>query len=71
MKKIVGNISVEVWVTCPECGEYYDLIHEDGDQDYVLYDAIFTNTTESCTNLELEYVCPKCDKEFVLDKMEY
>lgn len=73
MVKVKGFAEIGVWVDCPKCNHYFDVIHfEDkyfGESE--TRDRLFTNTTESCTNINKEVECPKCDHEFILDSIEY
>ena len=74
MKKVIGTPSYDIYVTCPneDCNHYFDIIEQDQtDGDYLATEAMFTNTTESCTNMDLVFVCPKCDEDFILDSLEY
>lgn len=69
MEKVIGNAKYSVYVTCLNCGCYFDVI--DQDDDSLVCDAMFTNTDESCTDMDIEIVCPECDAEMILDKLEY
>ena len=69
MEKVIGNASYDVIVCCPVCDHGFSAI--DNDCDYAVCQAMFENTHESCTDMQIEMVCPECDCEFVLDSLEY
>lgn len=69
MKKVTGTPSYEVNVYCPECDFWFDAIEQEDDSEITI--AMFGNTTETCTNMDIHLVCPRCDCEMILDKLEY
>lgn len=71
MKKVIGYADYSVEVACPACGDSFDLIGTENDEDNVVTRPMFENTTESCTNMGIGIVCPGCESELVLDKIEY
>ena len=48
-----------------------DLIENDCENDYIVSNAIYQYTTESCTDMGIECECPECEHEFILDSVEY
>lgn len=69
MKKVIGNPSYRVDVECPECGRTFNAT-EDDDESYIV-EAMFKNTQESCTNMDIEIYCKDCGCEFILDELVY
>ncbi len=67
--KVVGIASYSVDVDCPDCGYQFNCAEQSSECEVTA--AMFKNTTESCTNMDIELACPKCGKEFTLDKIEY
>ena len=71
MKKVIGYADYSVEVTCPVCGDSFDLIGAENDDDNAVTRPMFENTTKSCTNMDIDIVCPGCESELTLDKIEY
>ena len=71
MNKVMGSVKLTVFVECPKCGEDIDLIENDCENDYIVSNAIYQYTTESCTDMGIECECPECGHEFILDSVEY
>ena len=71
MKKVTGYADYSVNITCPTCGDTFDVIGTENDDDSVVTKPMFENTTKSCTNMDIQIVCPSCDSELILDKLEY
>jgi subtilase family serine protease len=69
MSKNIGYIRMEVKVECPNCEDWFDLMGID-EADYVI-NAIFTNTTKSCTDLNYVIMCPHCEEDFILNEFEW
>lgn len=69
MEKVIGNAEYSVHITCSKCGAYFDVIEQDDNG--VITEAMFHNTDESCTNMNIDVVCPECYHEMVLDRLEY
>jgi hypothetical protein len=63
----VGDFSVSV--TCPNCVHSFDAT--DNDDEYIVTGAMFTNTAESCSDMDIDMICPNCDCEFTLDSITY
>jgi len=63
----VGDYSVSV--TCPKCDHEFKAT--DNDDDNVVTDAMFENTHDSCTDMQIEMMCPECECEFILDSIAY
>lgn len=69
MKKVYGAESYCVQVECPECLHSFDAT--DNDDDNCVTSAMFENTSESCTDMDIEIVCPDCGCELILDELTY
>ena len=65
----VGDYSVSV--TCPNEDCQHEFYATDNDDDNVVTDAMFTNTMDSCTDMQIEMMCPECECEFILDSIVY
>lgn len=64
-QRVNGRLSVEVWIDCPVCGSNTDLVAvEMGDGEHQLLDKI---TAWELQSVDLEYRCPDCGAELVLD----
>lgn len=71
MKLVTGYANYSVDITCPDCGCTFDVIWTENDDDNAVTNPMFENTTESCTNMNVEIACPSCDAELILDNLEY
>ncbi len=71
MKKVLGYATVEVNVGCPNCGKSFDVLSGNNDDDNIVSDALYENTTKSCTDIGYQLSCPDCDLEFELDEIVY
>ena len=71
-KTVEGALSFSVYADCPYCDETIDLadVHDD---DNLLAGAVFGSKDEPCKwdDIEIEYICPHCEKEFILGKLVY
>ena len=78
MKKATGNLSIHIFVDCPECGEQLDLfndsdagpVNEEGEL-WKVIDNRYINDVSNWDNVDMEVECQKCDKLFTFDKLEY
>lgn len=74
--KVTGFLNYEVKVKCPHCNGRLDLNQspypEDDDESYLGL-AIFGRVDEPAKwdDINLEYQCNHCKKEFILEKVEY
>ena len=51
---------------------YFDIVDQDQQYgDYSATNAMFENTSSSCTDMDLVFVCPECEEEFILDELVY
>lgn len=72
LKKVSGYPDYSISVTCPHCNHEFDAAKVESEfGESGLTDAMFANTTESCTDMDYEIECPECEKEFIIDKLEY
>lgn len=69
MNKVTGIADYQVLVNCPDCGFEFNAIQQEDDSE--ITSKMFENTIQSCTNMKVHLVCPKCDSEMLLDKLEY
>ena len=66
-KTVMASWSISLDVDCPHCGHYFDITDSD---EWTLggYESIETAQRE---DLDLELICPKCEKEFYVNEAEY
>jgi hypothetical protein len=67
--KVTGAANHTVGVECPHCKHFFDAT--DDQHDHEVTNAMFENTAESCTNMNIEMFCSECDGEFILDELVY
>jgi transposase-like protein len=72
MKKTTGTSHWDIWVTCPECGDYQKAEKENESLDdlddslkYKCHDFI------RASNIEHIHTCEECKKEFMITDVEY
>ena len=73
MKTVNGELSYQVYVTCPECNRAFDLVDQDAHNDYSIADCVFGNDRNGpeWNGTGLTFICPECDTEFELGDIEY
>lgn len=66
--KASAEWSYELWVTCPYCGNFFDLTRTDqwGEG---LFEAF--NFFENKKNLDVEVICEECKKDFIINETIY
>lgn len=69
--KVEGCADYSVSVTCPNeaCLHHFDAT--DNDDDSTVTNAMFENTSDSCADMQIDMMCPKCECEFILDSIVY
>lgn len=66
LPKVTATPTYYIKVECPYCHKQCDC-----SDDYEIVDAMFENTTAACTNMGIEYTCPHCEQDFIVDELEY
>ena len=56
-----------LFISCPNCNELIDL--SDHDEDGIFSIPIFNNKWDDIKDIEFE--CPECEHEFIIDGVEY
>jgi len=65
--KAVAILSWSLDVECPVCNWSFDCAEDDDDN--TIANAVFTNKWDALKGREV--VCPKCNHEFDIDRLEY
>lgn len=65
----VARLSWDLYVECPSCGEDFNIVDHDSDNDYSVAKKVFTNGWDKVEGHEV--TCPKCEHEFELGGIEY
>ena len=69
MSKVKGQLSYEIYVKCPNCGDVFDIIAEDyQNEDGCITTPLFRNDWDNCRD---STACPKCEFEFEMEGVEY
>ena len=64
--KVTVEWSIEVNCTCPHCDHYFDLLSVDGD----FWECLTGfEAGESVSDMNIDWECPECKKEFTIDKL--
>ncbi len=73
MKKVIGTVVYSVWIKCPYCGLDADLERFYDSIDTELGSALFCGSEKpgKWKNINIEYECPACRKDFALTDLEY
>ena len=66
-QEVVASTSIEVNVTCPECGKYFDLMENNNDEGYISAVAFGNDDTD----LDLNVNCDSCKCEFIVNRIIY
>ena len=66
--KITAEWNMELWVTCPHCAEYFDLIRTNqwGEHLFECFEPF-----ERKDNVDVEVKCEKCKKNFIINNTAY
>lgn len=70
---VTAEWSIELWITCPHCGHYFDYFDTDdcrsgGYENFDTEGIWCTNSFDK--NMAIHIDCPECEKPFVVDKTE-
>ena len=70
MLMATAQLSWNLWIDCPHCGETLDLSDpESFDQDGVISIPIFNNKWDNLEGREIE--CNSCHRSFDIENVEY
>jgi rubredoxin len=71
MYSVDGELSYQVYVSCPKCKILVDIVEQD-DENLLSY-ALFDNNYNKpkWENLELTFTCTNCNVEFELNNIVY
>lgn len=73
MKSAVASISIEVYVNCPNCDEFFDLLDDSLDHEVEKSDIMIAAFQDEwgCKDAEIEVKCPECEKKFIVNEIEW
>ncbi len=73
MIKTNATWKLDLDVTCPECGEYFDILPEYGEQECHTVLAVGESKKLDITEGREDLVvnCPSCDVEMAIEETEY
>lgn len=69
--KASARISIEVYVNCPHCDNFFDLL-DDSQDIYVEKSDIMTASFQDdwgCDNAEIDVKCPECETMFIVESI--
>ena len=72
-EKVTARLSIEMDTECPKCGNDIELfsgvdyLNDEGQ----LLGLVNTRTRKDWTNIGIDFECPICKQELVLDELEY
>lgn len=66
----IARLSATLDVECPYCENEFDIIHEEANNgDYIAVKVVFSSDWDDIKGHTV--YCPKCQKEFTLDGLEW
>jgi endogenous inhibitor of DNA gyrase (YacG/DUF329 family) len=68
MKKTNIDLSFKLWPRCPHCGEKMDWDNYDYECDLPVTDNVFNNKWK---DMNIQVKCPFCEKDFIIEDVEY
>jgi len=73
MKNAIASISIEVYVNCPHCDEFFDLLDDSLDHDVEKSDILIAAFQDEwgCKDAEIDVKCPECEKKFIVNEIEW
>lgn len=73
MKNAIANISIEVYVYCPHCNEFFDLLDDSLAHNVERSDIMIAAFQDEwgCKDAEIEVNCPECEKIFIVNEIDY
>lgn len=73
LEKTVAQIWVDVTVDCPYCGYNIELTDDSVAHNVEKSDIMIAAFQDEwgCKNADIEVNCPNCDKQFIVDEIEY
>lgn len=69
--KTSASISIQVYVDCPHCDNFFDLL-DDSQDIYVEKSDIMVAAFQDewgCDNAEIDVKCPECEKMFIVESI--
>lgn len=63
----VATLTIELYVHCPHCAYYFDLIEQEQDNQFV--SAICSNKWNQVSGIDV--TCPECEQDFNLKGVEW
>lgn len=68
LKKVAVSWNIRVDCECPHCEHYFDLLSVDGD----FWEQLSgIEAGEAKFDMDCEWECPKCGKEFIIDNIQH
>jgi hypothetical protein len=64
-----AHLDWSLTVTCPGCGQEFDVVEQDSCNDYVIAKKIFSNDWDAVEGCVI--TCEECEVEFELEGVEY
>ncbi|ALR29743.1 hypothetical protein ATE47_04055 [Chryseobacterium sp. IHB B 17019] len=66
-----AGICVEIYVDCPHCGNFFDLLDDRLDLEVERSDIMIAAFQDEwgCKDAGIEVKCPKCEKEFIVNEI--
>lgn len=63
--EVIGTLCIEVNIGCPNCGNYFDILHsEDFDDNYAVSSQLFELDSWDNEDLhDIEGACPNCKQK--------
>lgn len=71
--KTSASISITIYVDCPHCDNYFDLLDYSLDHDVEKSDIMIAAFQDDwgCRDAEIDVKCPECEKSFIVDEITY
>lgn len=68
-KKVIADWSVDLYVNCPHCNNYFDILDEFQEQS--MFEVADVCETKDISYHDFEVKCDKCKKEFKIDEVQH
>lgn len=68
MKKTNIDLDFHLWLKCPHCDQEMDWGTYDYEYDHPVIDNVFNN---KWVDMNIQVECPFCEKDFIIENVEY